>query len=65
MAELLYDAKLTSDEPETLKFFKYNLDAVLSGNANKHITEARTLLEQYLALEYLDSRAGTVMPDFR
>lgn len=56
LAELLYDAQLTGDEPEPLESFKYNIDDVLSGSADIQITEARSLLALYLAREYLDAR---------
>jgi len=55
LAELLYDAQLDGDEPEPLQAIKCNIDALLSGNTDIQITEARSLLALYLAREFLDA----------
>ncbi len=58
LAESLYDAKLTGDEPEPLQSFRCNLNALLAGNTDIQITEARSLLALYLAREHLEARKG-------
>ncbi|OAN87594.1 ADP compounds hydrolase NudE [Marinobacter sp. EhC06] len=59
LAELLYESPLTGDEPEPLKSFGRNIDALLSGDTDVQITEARSLLALYLAREYLDEKSAT------
>jgi len=59
VAEVLYDAALNGDEPEPLQSFGRNIDALLSGEADVQISEARSLLALYLAREYLDQRSNS------
>lgn len=59
IAEILYDARLSGDEPEPLQSFGRDIDALLAGEADVQISEARSLLALYLAREYLDAKSGT------
>ncbi|MGQ7843241.1 ADP compounds hydrolase NudE [Granulosicoccus sp. 3-233] len=56
LAEFLYGAQLTGDEPEPLQSFRRDIDALLSGSTDTQITEVRSLLALYLAREHLNSR---------